>query len=105
MPSLFQILFLLAVPIIGIAVFFSSWLQEASSIAFSSLNLAQDGPQVKLVQGNVLGTVLNNKFPTPIEAFLGLPYAQQPTGERRFRRPAALEHSEANIQAKNYGPR
>lgn len=105
MPSLVQVLLLIAVPILGIAIFFSSQLQDATDVVFDTLGLVSSGPQVKLLQGTILGTVLDDKFPAPIEAFLGLPYAQSPTGERRFRRPVPLSASNETVRAKRYGVR
>ncbi|KAE8452649.1 hypothetical protein EG329_013908 [Mollisiaceae sp. DMI_Dod_QoI] len=102
MPSL-SFWLLTAVPIIGLAVFWSSWLQDVTDLIFPSWN-SSESPQVKLSQGFVIGTVLDEKFPVPIEAFIGLPYAQPPTGERRFRRAFPLPESNATIKAQKYGP-
>jgi triacylglycerol lipase len=59
---------------------------------------------VRISQGLVIGMVLDNKFPAPIEAFMGLPYAQAPTGDRRFRRAVQLAESNNTFKAQNYGP-
>ena len=56
------------------------------------------------MQGLVIGTILDDNFPAPIEGFLGLPYAQSPVGERRFRRAAPLPASNETLQATKYGP-
>ena len=61
-------------------------------------------PEVKLPQGLVVGTVLDHGFPTAVEAFMGLPYAQAPTGDRRFRRAVPLPDSISKFEAKSFGP-
>ncbi|TEA13202.1 Acetylcholinesterase [Colletotrichum sidae] len=62
-----------------------------------------DRPSVSLTQGTVVGTVLTEKLPRPIEAFRGIPYALPPTGDRRFRPPAKVEPSTATIDASKFG--
>lgn len=100
MPSIS--LSLLALPIVGIAIFWSSWLQDITTSYYPAWT-SSEFPRVKLSQGLVIGTVLDNKFP-PIDAFLGLPYAQPPTGDRRFRRAFSLPESNLTIKAQKYGP-
>jgi acetylcholinesterase len=100
MPSLTQFLFLAALPIIAVAVLWSPFSQDLQiPWSFSS-----NDPQVSLTQGLVIGTNLNDKFPAPIEAFMGLPYSQPPTGDRRFRRAVPLPASNDSIKAQKYGP-
>ncbi|EKD19761.1 uncharacterized protein L3040_001893 [Drepanopeziza brunnea f. sp. 'multigermtubi'] len=99
MPSTVQILFLAALPILGVAVFFT-WVQTSFSPLWDTSSSA---PQVKISQGLVVGTILDNKFPAPIEAFMGLPYSQPPTGERRFRRAVPLPESDKTFKAQEYG--
>lgn len=98
-------LFLTALPILGLAVLWPSWLQDITSQFFPSWtsDLAVI-PRVKLSQGLVIGTVLDDKFPGIIEAFMGLPYAQSPTGDRRFRRASPLPESNTTFKAQGYGP-
>lgn len=100
MPSLIQMLFLAALPIIGMGVFFSSRFQAS----FSPLWSSAAPPQVKISQGLVVGTILDQNFPAPIDAFMGLPYAEAPVGERRFRRAVPLPKSNKTFKAQAYGP-
>jgi hypothetical protein len=102
MPSLVQILFLAALPIIGVAAFWSSVFQEQK--IFESLWNTIQSPKVRLEQGIVVGKVLDDKFPAPVEGFMGLPYSQPPTGDRRLRRAVPLPASNETYYAKKYGP-
>jgi triacylglycerol lipase len=105
MPSFQQYLLLTALPVVGVSVFWYSWLLELGTSFYSTWSLSPiSSPEVRLSQGLVIGTVLDNKFPAPIEAFMGLPYAQAPTGERRFRRAVSLPHSDSTFESKSYGP-
>jgi triacylglycerol lipase len=100
MPSLIQFLFLAALPIIAVAVLWSPFSPDLQlPWSFSS-----NDPQVRLSQGLVIGTMLDHKFPAPIEAFMGLPYSQPPTEDRRFRRAIPLPASNDSIKAQQYGP-
>jgi carboxylesterase type B len=66
---------------------------------------AMSKPEVKLAQGNLLGTTLHGNFPRAVEAFRGIPYALPPTGERRFRPPEKVAPSQDTIDASDFGPR
>ncbi|KAJ5404873.1 hypothetical protein N7465_006157 [Penicillium sp. CMV-2018d] len=61
-------------------------------------------PSVTLVQGHVVGTQLNDSFPQPVDAFLGVPYALPPVGDRRFRPASRVSSSSDTIDASKYGP-
>lgn len=61
-------------------------------------------PSVTLVQGHVVGTKLNDSFPQAVDAFLGVPYALPPVGDRRFRLAAKVSSSSVTIDASKYGP-
>ncbi|KAK6215627.1 carboxylesterase [Colletotrichum tabaci] len=61
-------------------------------------------PSVTLTQGTVVGTVLTENLPRPVEAFKGIPYALPPTGDRRFRAPAPVKPSTETIDASEWGP-
>jgi len=104
MPSINQILFLGALPFIGFAVFWSSWIQEFTNSHLPKWYTFSSSPQVEISQGIIIGTILDNKFPAPIEAFMGLQYAQAPTGDRRFRRAVPLAESNHTFKAQKYGP-
>jgi triacylglycerol lipase len=94
-----------AVPVLGVSVFWYSWLLELANPFLSAwTHYSTTSPQVKLSQGLVVGTILDHKFPAPIEAFMGLRYAESPTGDRRFRRAAPLKASNITVNAKKYGP-
>ncbi|MAD86143.1 MAG: hypothetical protein CL912_24550 [Deltaproteobacteria bacterium] len=100
MPSLIQMLFLATLPIIGMGIFFSSWFQASFVPLWNSPVL----PQVKISQGLVVGMILDQNFPAPIDAFMGLPYAEAPVGDRRFRRAVPLPESSKTFKAQAYGP-
>ncbi|EEP76474.1 conserved hypothetical protein [Uncinocarpus reesii 1704] len=81
--------------------FLPSWLHLLLSYLFASV-----ASSVEISQGTVVGTVLiDSTLPRPIEAFLGIPYAQPPTGERRFKRPQPVKPSSDIIHASKYGKR
>ncbi|OJJ45199.1 hypothetical protein ASPZODRAFT_152914 [Penicilliopsis zonata CBS 506.65] len=61
-------------------------------------------PSVVLPQGRLLGTTLTDALPCRITAFLGVPYALPPVGERRFRRPVKVPASTDTVDASRYGP-
>ncbi|SMY23587.1 unnamed protein product [Zymoseptoria tritici ST99CH_1A5] len=63
-------------------------------------------PKVKIDQGTYTGRVLEStNHPNPIEAFLGVRYAQPPVGNLRFARPVTLPPSDSIFQASDYGCR
>ncbi|KAL2856540.1 Alpha/Beta hydrolase protein [Aspergillus pseudoustus] len=63
-------------------------------------------PSVTLPQGKVVGIQINDDdFPQPVDAFLGIPYAQPPIGDLRFRPAVKVAAStETTIDASKYGP-
>jgi hypothetical protein len=46
---------------------------------------AHDGPTVRVHQGIMQGSYLNSRYGRKFAAFQGIPYAQPPTGELRFK--------------------
>lgn len=74
----------------------------STSQSFNSLN-GTNNPQVKLAQGLVVGTVQDVDYPVPVEAFLGLRYAQPPVDDLRFRRLVPLPNSHDTVVAQEYG--
>jgi acetylcholinesterase len=63
-------------------------------------------PSVRISQGLLRGTTLDDgTFPSPVEAFLGVPYAVPPVGDLRFTRPSPAPPSDAVLDASSYGPR
>lgn len=105
MPSITQLSLLGVLPIIVFSIFYSSVFQDVASVYFPSWTASSStiDPQIKLQQGLIIGTFLNENFPAPIEAFLGFPYSQAPTGDRRFRRAVPLPPSNDTFEAKKYG--
>ncbi|KAJ5711976.1 CAZyme family CE10 [Penicillium malachiteum] len=63
-----------------------------------------DHPSVSLTQGQVIGTHLETTSPQPVEAFLGVPYALPPVGDRRFRPAEKALPSNDTIDASKFGP-
>lgn len=61
-------------------------------------------PQVTIKQGTLVGTVIDADIPKPIDAFLGVPYALPPTGDRRFRVAEPVVASTETIDATKFGP-
>ncbi|KAJ9137040.1 Carboxylic ester hydrolase [Pleurostoma richardsiae] len=61
-------------------------------------------PQVVLRQGVLVGVRLSEALPQPIDAFLGVPYALPPIGDRRFRPAARIPSSSTTVDASKYGP-
>ncbi|KAK8092935.1 hypothetical protein PG999_014522 [Apiospora kogelbergensis] len=65
-------------------------------------------PRVTLPQGTVVGVTQRGAYPNPVDAFLGIPYALPPTGDRRFRPPVRVERDASGakiIDASHLGPR
>lgn len=60
-------------------------------------------PSVTLPQGTVKGIVQHDDFPQPVECFLGLPYAQPPVGDLRFKPPVAVKPSSEVFDGSQYG--
>lgn len=64
----------------------------------------QNRPCIFLPQGRVLGKQIVDDLPRPVEAFLGIPYALPPIGDRRFRPPVKVPpNSDAVIEAVAFG--
>ncbi|KAL4867831.1 hypothetical protein BDV12DRAFT_209556 [Aspergillus spectabilis] len=61
-------------------------------------------PSVVLPQGEVVGVKLENEFAQSLDAFLGIPYAQPPVGDLRFRPAVKVPESNETIDASKYGP-
>jgi carboxylesterase type B len=61
-------------------------------------------PSVTLPQGQVIGIQLEEEFPVTVDAFLGIPYAFPPVGERRFKPAFKVPESTEPIDASKYGP-
>ncbi|KAJ5673528.1 hypothetical protein N7507_002655 [Penicillium longicatenatum] len=61
-------------------------------------------PSVTLRQGHVIGTRKEETTPQPVDAFLGVPYALPPIGERRFKPAEKVNASRDTIDASKFGP-
>lgn len=74
-------------------------------LAFAIPALASSGPPiVTLRQGKFVGIVLQEPdYNTPINAFMGIPYAQPPVGDLRLRPPVAVKASSDAFNATSYG--
>ncbi|KAL3462235.1 Alpha/Beta hydrolase protein [Aspergillus heterothallicus] len=66
--------------------------------------MTQPRPSVTLPQGKIVGIQLNDDFPQPVDAFLGIPYAQPPVGDLRFRPAVKVAPSTETLDASEYGP-
>ncbi|KAI1342516.1 putative extracellular lipase [Xylariaceae sp. FL0016] len=62
-------------------------------------------PEVKIAQGTVVGIQETGAYPTPVDRFLGIPFALPPTGDRRFRPPERVPPSTETIDASHFGYR
>ncbi|KAM0214080.1 hypothetical protein ACHAPA_008048 [Fusarium lateritium] len=64
-----------------------------------------DSPAISLPQGKLVGVKLNDSLPEPVDGWMGVPYAQPPTGDLRFRLPVKVSPSpDTVIDASKYGP-
>lgn len=64
-----------------------------------------DSPTISLPQGKLVGVKLHDSLPEPVDGWLGVPYAQPPIGDLRFRLPVKLSPSpDTVIDASKYGP-
>ncbi|KAI1503746.1 putative extracellular lipase [Biscogniauxia marginata] len=62
-------------------------------------------PKVTLGQGTIIGIQQHGAYPNPVDAFLGIPYALPPIGDRRFRPPERVPPSSEIVDASRFGPR
>lgn len=56
-----------------------------------------------LRQGTLQGIVQSDDYPQAVDCFLGVPYAQAPVGDLRFRSPVPLNPSDDVLDASKYG--
>lgn len=67
---------------------------------------AADGaPTVRLAQGTYVGIVLpqSKRYPRPVEAFRGVPYAETTSGQNRFRPPVPRGESDLTFDVNEFG--
>lgn len=60
-------------------------------------------PRITLPQGHFTGKFIDAELPVPVEAFLGIPYAQRPVGTLRFRHPLPVLKSNETFEATEFG--
>ncbi|KAJ5241452.1 CAZyme family CE10 [Penicillium citrinum] len=68
------------------------------------MSSSPDQPTVTLTQGRLIGTIREETAPQSVEAFLGVPYALPPVGERRFKPAERVPASTQSIDATRFGP-
>ena len=77
-----------------------------SLLVLVHLSSADDAPSVQTEIGTVIGSVVQlNVFDNPmkVERYLGIPYAEPPVGELRFRKSVRKQHLESPFLAKKHG--
>lgn len=62
-------------------------------------------PEVTIRQGTIVGRMIDDDFPKPLEGFMGIPYAIPPVGERRFLPAEPVPSSNSTQRAFYLGPR
>lgn len=82
----------------------SLYLPEARNLIFG--NVSETRPAVTIRQGTIVGKILDDdKFPAPIEGFLGIPYALPPVNNLRFRPATPVPDGNGTLEAFFMGPR
>jgi len=76
--------------------------QLACGLAMSALAASPAGAQIKIESGLVAGLPAD---PTGVRAFLGIPYAAPPTGDRRWKAPQPVVSWAGVKQTVKFGPR
>lgn len=98
--------FALLIPLVLAAANFASLQQQVLGsvqrfLGFDTAAL----PVVTISQASLVGTVIENDFLVPVEAWLGIPYAQSPTNSLRFAKPQPVAPSNKTFSAQSFGPR
>ena len=98
--------FALLIPLALAAANFASLQQQVLGSVQRFLGFENSAlPTVTISQASLIGTVIKNDFPVPVEAWLGIPYAQSPINSLRFARPQPLAPSNETFSANKFGPR
>ena len=77
-----------------------------SLVALVHLSSADDAPSVQTEIGTVIGSVVQLNvfgYPMKVERYLGIPYAEPPVGELRFRKSVRKQQLESPFLAKKHG--
>ena len=69
--------------------------------AFAAFNACAQGPQVTIANGRVEGVV---DAATGIRMFKGIPFAQPPVGDLRWKEPQPVKNWEGVLKADHFGP-
>ncbi|KAF4625699.1 hypothetical protein G7Y89_g12469 [Cudoniella acicularis] len=99
-------LYLSALPFLFLFIFLSTshfFPNQSSPFSLSLFKPSSPSPEVQIGQGIIVGTIIDEKYPAPVEAFLGIPYAQPPVGELRFRRAVKVQASDERVSAGKWG--
>lgn len=98
--------FALLIPLVLAAANFASLQQQVLSSVQRFLGLETAAlPVVTISQASLIGTVIEDDFPVPVEVWLGIPYAQSPNNSLRFAKPQPVAPSNKTFSAQSFGPR
>jgi acetylcholinesterase len=98
--------FALLIPLVLAAANFASLQQQVLGSVQRILGFENSAlPTVTIPQASLVGTIIENDFPVPVEAWLGIPYAQSPIDSLRFAKPQPLASSNETFSANTFGPR
>jgi acetylcholinesterase len=77
-----------------------TWLGLISlALGGSAFGIRDQGPVVRLDNADFIGSINGS-----LSSFLGIPYAQPPTGSRRFRLPEPNDPYNGTFNVTSYGP-
>ncbi|KAI5236711.1 alpha/beta-hydrolase [Aureobasidium subglaciale] len=97
--------FALIIPLVLAAANFASIQQQVLCTIQRYLGFEIALPSVTIAQATLVGTVIDNDFPAPVEAWLGFPYAQSPIEGLRFAKAQPIAPSNQTFKADTFGPR
>ena len=98
--------FALLIPLVLAAASFASLQQQVLGSVQRLLGFETSGlPTVTISQASLVGITIENDFPVPVEAWLGIPYAQSPVNNLRFAKSQPLPPSKETFSANAFGPR
>lgn len=92
--------------IAGVPVLLAALLLYQPGVREAIFGGKDEHPSVTIRQATVVGKLLDDgKFPEPIEAFMGIPYALPPVNDRRFRPAEPVPAGNGTLEAFYMGPR